>query len=42
MKNIDESRQFNKIDKHDKSLITGDDYDKYTFPMYITKTLNQM
>ena len=27
--NIDESIQLNNIDKHDRLLITEDDYDKY-------------
>ena len=40
--NIDGSRQLNNIDKHDKLLMAEDDYDKSVFPMYITKTLNQM
>ena len=35
--NIDESRQSNNINKDDRLLITEDDYDKYIFPMYITK-----
>ena len=37
MNNVDESRQINNIDKHDRLFITEDGYDKYTFPMYITK-----
>ena len=40
---IDESRHLNNIDKHDKSLITEDDYDKCIFPnVYNKKTLNHM
>ena len=37
MNNIDESRQLNNIDKHDRLLRTEDDYDTSIFPMYITK-----
>ena len=39
--NIDENRQVNNI-KNDRLLITEDDYEKYIFPMYITKKLNQI
>ena len=35
--NIDESRKSNNINKDDRLLIAEDDYDKYIFPMYITK-----
>ena len=35
--NIDESRKSNNINKDDRLLITEDDYDKYIFPMLITK-----
>ena len=37
MNNVDENRQINNIDKHDRLLIKEDDCDKYIFPMYITK-----
>ena len=42
MNNIDEHRPLNNIDKRDRLLIAEDDYDDYIFPMYITKTLNQI
>ena len=42
MNNVEKSKQINNIGKHDRLLITEDDYDKYIFPKYITKTLNQI
>jgi len=36
---LDERRQLNNIGRHDKLLITEDDYDKYIVPMYITKNI---
>ena len=39
MNNIDGRRQLNNVDKHDKLLITVDDYDKNVFPMYTTKNI---
>ena len=39
--NIDEDRQLNKI-KNDRLLITEDDYDRYIFPMSITKHTNHI
>ena len=40
--NIDETQQSNNMNQHDRLLITEDDYDKYIFPLYITKTLSHM
>ena len=33
VKHIDEHRQIDYIEKHDKLLIREDDYDKYIFPL---------
>ena len=39
MNDVDESRQINNIDKHDRLLITEDCYDEYVFPNVYNKNI---